>query len=531
MKSLLYHHRLGIIIFIAFIILGCFNVHDYGASWDEGDQRNMGVVSYNYVFNGDTTLYHYIEKDHGVGFELPLYFLERKFKQSDTHAIYITRHLITHLFFLLGAFVFYLMCSKLFKSRTLGIIAFLALACHPRLYAQSFFNTKDIPFLVAHIFGLYACMRAFRKKDTLSYLILGACIGYATSIRMMSLIFIAIVLGFLLIDILRAKREKQSILVALSNPLVFLASVFVTLMICWPMLWANPIGNFIDAYHSMAKFRWEGDVIFDGKKISSTALPWYYLPKYLLITTPILWGITITIGVIMVFASAMRSPLSYITDPDKRVYLTNSLISTGTLVAIVVFDSIVYDGWRHVYFIYPSLLIVAMALLHKLQQKMRIKPLVIGMCIVQIASTMIYMVRNHPYQMTYFSSLVSHKEGYLRANYEMDYWCVATKQAYEYLLANDTSSQIKVYMTSTPIQNNWLLLPKKDKARIQLLDCDEGAQYYITSYRYHPKDYKYPHKLYEIKVQGSNILTVYKMYDPTRFAEKNCKTLWESNFE
>ena len=527
MKPMLYRHLTGIILLIIFIVIGCFNAQDYGASWDDVVQREMGKTSYDYVFNGDTKLHHYLEKDHGVGFELPLYFLEKKFKQSDTHAIYITRHLITHLFFLLGAFVFYLMCSKLFNSRTLGIIAFLALVCHPRLYAQSFFNSKDIPFLVAHIFSLYACMRAFKKQDTVSYLLLGVCIGYATSIRMMSLVFIAIILGFLFIDIFRAKQQKKSMLVALTNPLVFVASAAVTLTICWPVLWTSPLHNFVDAYQSMSKFRWINGILFDGQNILSTNMHWYYLPKYLLITTPMLWSITIVIGMIMILATALRRPLTYIADTNKRVYITNTLIPIGTILAIVVFDSIVYDGWRHVYFIYPSLLIVAMALLHGILQKMRIKALLIGVCAVQIIATMVYMVRNHPYQMTYFNSLVSHKEGALRANYEMDYWGVATKQAYEYLLEQDTSSQIKVYNFLSPIENNWLILPKKDRARIQLLDCADGAEYFITSYRAHPQDFKYPHKIYEIKVQGSNILAIYKMYDPTRFAEKNCKTVWE----
>lgn len=527
MKTFFYKHYVALTLLGLFTIIGVIVSDDYGMSWDERIQREMGLVSYNYIAKGDTRIHTYIEKDHGVGFELPLVLIEYALGQKEAKDIYATRHLVTHLFFLLGAFIFYLLSSKLFNSKTIGIIAFLALVCHPRLYAQSFVNSKDIPFLVAFIFSLSACYRAYLKKDTVSYILLGIAVGYATSIRMMSLIFIAIILVFILIDLLTAKQNKQSRLLAFTNPITFLVATAITTFIFWPMLWIRPFANFAEAYVDMSKFRWNNVLLFDGEMINSLKLPWYYLSKYIFITTPALWLIAGAGGMIYTIVNAIRKPINYITDANKRFILTSLFVFTGTLSAIVVLDSVVYDGWRHVYYIYPSLLIMTMATLHYLQQKVRVKHLAVITCTIQVVSTGIYMVRNHPYQMTYFNRFVSHDDEYLRYHYEMDYWGIAMRDAHRFLLDYDTSSHIRVYHSVTPLYNNYLILSEEERQRIQLVDCNDGARYFVTNFRGHPQEFNYPEKIHEIKVQGSTILAIYKMYEGEQYADKNCRAVWE----
>lgn len=527
MKLFFYKHYLALTLLSIFIAVGIFIIDDHGVGWDEPAQREMGLVSYNYITKGDKQIHNYLEKDHGVGFEVPLIFIERTLKLQHPQQIYTTRHIVTHLFFLLGAFIFYLLSSKIFKSRTLGIICFLALVCHPRLYVQSFINTKDIPFFVAYIFSLSACYRAYLKKDTASYILLGIAIGYATSIRMMSLIFIAVILFFILIDMLRAKQNKQSQLLAFTNPITFLVATAITTFIFWPMLWIRPFANFAEAYATMSKFRWDYALFFEGKMYSTLELPWYYLPKFISITTPILWVIGGLGGIILIIAKTLIAPTVQITDTKNRFLLTNLLLFIGTLSAIVVLDAVVYDGWRHVYYIYPSLLIMTIALLRYLQQKIRIRHLAVTICAIQIVGSIIYMIREHPYQMTYFNNLVSHDDEYLRNHYEMDYWGVATRDAFKYLLDHDSSSQIKVYDFLAPVTNNYIALPKEERERIQLVDCSDGAHYFITSFRGHPQEFDYPEKVYEIKTQGSTILAIYKMYEGEQYADKNCRAVWE----
>jgi hypothetical protein len=48
-----------------------FTYKTYGTYWDEYLQRDMGKMSYNYVFNDDDALKTFMDKDYGVLIELP----------------------------------------------------------------------------------------------------------------------------------------------------------------------------------------------------------------------------------------------------------------------------------------------------------------------------------------------------------------------------------------------------------------------------------------------------------------------------
>lgn len=527
MKSLFYKHAIAISIIVLFATIGCFAVKDYGLSWDEPIQRIMGIVSYNFVFEGDKTLSTHIERDHGVGFELPLIIIERALGLTDNHDIFIMRHLVSHFFFLFGAFIFYLLSSKLFSNRTLGIIAMLAFICHPRLYAQSYFNSKDIPFMIAFVLALYALYRAYNKRDVLSYILVGAAVGYATSIRMMSMLFFVIVAGFLIFDILRAKHTGITVKKAITNMVAFLLSSVLFTIAFWPLLWIRPFANFIEAYQDMAKFRWPGQLLFNGNIISGTEIPWNYLPQYMLTTTPILWVIAGILGILTILVLAVRKPFTFIDNAKEKFLLINVLNIVGTLSAIIVLHSVVYDGWRHVFFLYPSLLLLALALLKRVQEAIPKIPITIALSAIQFVTIGIYMFNNHPYQQTYFNRLISHKQDHIRQHFDMDYWGVTCKQGLEYILQHDTSSTIKVNATVDPLWFNREFLPEQDRNRIQLVGCDQGAEYYITFFRVHPKDFNFPETIYTITSQGSPILKVYKMYEPKLHSEKNCKTVWE----
>ena len=71
-------HLPVIIILLLVLISGMFTYKTYGTYWDEYLQRDMGKMSYNYVFNNDDALKTFMDKDYGVLIELPLYAMEVK---------------------------------------------------------------------------------------------------------------------------------------------------------------------------------------------------------------------------------------------------------------------------------------------------------------------------------------------------------------------------------------------------------------------------------------------------------------------
>lgn len=76
----------------------------------------------------------------------------------------------------------------------------------------------------------------------------------------------------------------------------------------------------------------------------------------------------------------------------------------------------------------------------------------------------------------------------IRENFEFDYWGVSNKQSLKHILNVDLSASIDFAEKSHPgIINLQILLPK-EKSRINILSKEE-ATYFMTNFRFHPKDY------------------------------------------
>ncbi|MFN9983415.1 MAG: hypothetical protein ACK53Y_26040, partial [bacterium] len=89
--------------------------------------------------------------------------------------------------------------------------------------------------------------------------------------------------------------------------------------------------------------------LFEGKYLQSTEIPWYYLPKYFLISNPEVILIGILIGLILLFKL-------------KKVYnfrrISFLLISSFFPLFLIIYSKTgLLTGWRHGYFIYIPLVV------------------------------------------------------------------------------------------------------------------------------------------------------------------------------
>lgn len=175
----------GALLFLTFCLIGLFTLDVYGISWDEDYQRNIGQVSWNYVFLKDLTLLSDPMRDYGVGFELPLIAFEKLFDFKDEREIYLMRHALTHLFFLIAAYYCHKLILLLYNNQVLALIGFLMFVIFPPIYGHSFFNTKDLPFLSLLTISFYFTAKALTKPSYLNFISLGMTLGLLINIRMM----------------------------------------------------------------------------------------------------------------------------------------------------------------------------------------------------------------------------------------------------------------------------------------------------------------------------------------------------------
>ncbi len=152
---------LVLLCFAALLMLGVAIYRDYGISFDESGQRVTGAVTVKHVIerfapslvplamNDLVPLDEYKDNDYGVAFEAPAVVLEMLFGRTDTRDIFLFRHLVTFLVCLGGAYAVYSLALRRFADRRIALLAVAFLVLTPRLFAESFYNSKDAVFLAA----------------------------------------------------------------------------------------------------------------------------------------------------------------------------------------------------------------------------------------------------------------------------------------------------------------------------------------------------------------------------------------------
>lgn len=500
--------NIGFILVIAACVSSLFTFKDYGISWDEDTQRETGKLTHEYVLGLNQELLNWPDKDYGVAFEWPAYLIEKTLDLKDSRDIYIARHLLIHLFFLVGSFFCFLLIDLLYKNKWLASIGFLLFILHPRIYAHSFFNSKDISFLAMFMICLYLNAKAFNTKKLKHFIALGIAYGILINLRLMGVLLPFISFSLLLFDYLRTRKKRY-----LHYAITLSVLSLFTLYLSWPYLWNSPFNNFYDAFVNMSKFRWGGELMYKGELLKAYNLSWNYLPTWFSITTPITYLILGFYGVLLAFFIFIKNPIKFITDSFLRNQMVFLLGFLGPVLVVIALRSVLYDGWRQLYFIYPSFVMLMVYGLHHLFIKAN-KKLMIPIVSIAIGVVLVFIIKNHPHQQIYFNKIADTKtQEYLRKNYELDYWGSSYKQAYEYILLNDSSEIIKIMVANIPGTLNRMILTEQDRNRIQLVEDLKEADYFITNYRGHYKDYGEleSKKWYSIKILNNSINTIYKL--------------------
>ena len=502
----------GIVMFVIALVIGLFTYHDYGICWDEPYQRGPGLLSFNYIFHGDQTLFKKASDNHGAGYEILLVIFEKILRLTDTRDIYLMRRIVSHVFFLGSVFAGYVLIYRMYKSRFLAGLGFFMLAFMPRMYAHSFYNTKDMPFLCMFIIIFAVCHIAFDKNKTWLFLILGLLCGYATSIRIMGVMLGAGIVLFLLIDAFADRIDKEKLKKALLHVLVFSVGFILLLYLPWPYLWKHPVHNFIESYQKLAHYSaWKGGLLFNGKLLfSDKPLPWTYFPTWFLITIPELWLAAGFGGIILLAIDFFKRPLVYIRNMQERNFVFYLYCFFVPIIAVLFLHSVIYDDWRHLYFVYPSFVMIGIYFINKLMQG-KFTKIVQGACILQAVIISVFMIQNHPFNEVYFNNLVSHEEEHLRKTYDLEYWGCSFKQGLDHLLESDTSKNIKICCEyTTMLNNNIMLLRPEDRKRFRFAMFDT-ADYYMSNFRLHPDDYPGKNIEFQVEVLNSTILRIYKL--------------------
>ena len=480
--------RSGLLVCALFALAGLFQAGDYGLGPSELPQRRIGAANRDYILGNDQALENLRRPDryYGAAFELPLLLAERALGLEDYYSIHRLRLFLTHLFFVVGAFFCYRLACRLFNNRLIALLALLIFLLHPRIYAHSFFNSKDAPFLSMFIIALYLLERAFRKDTLGAFVLLGIAVGLLTNLRIMGIGLLAAAMAMRGLDFLYAGNwpERKRILLTAG---AFLLAAGLTLYAVTPYAWLHP-WDYLTANlnltvdHPHIKLQ-----LFQGQLIPSDQLPPHYAATWFGITTPPLLLLLGGLGAAVVAARGIRRPGALFRNNRRRFW--GLLLACFLLppLAAALLGSNQYEGWRHFYFLYaPFGLLAALGggwLLAGLVRQRRGPAAAYGLTGLGVGLLLLPIVQLYPLQYGYFNFLVDRAAPErLRTQYDLDYLRLAYKEGLEYLLERHPGETLIVrtrvrYSELRPAGSNRLRPPAPGRrADYELIHLQEGQQ-------------------------------------------------------
>ena len=503
-----------------FAVAGVAILDDYGVSGDSIHHRQTAIAVANYALGlsedppgGDIN-----DRYYGVAFDMPLLLIERAFGLQDTRDIHLTRHLIMHLFFIGGGYACGMLAYRILGSRWIALFAMLMFLLHPRLYAHSFFNVKDIPFAVMLLIALYLTHRAFRRDTLGAFLLCGIGVGLAINMRPFALMLPPMILAMRALDLWQAGRGERKHILA--TAVIFAAAALATVYIAHPYYWENPL-RFIESVRVLSQHPTIIPNLFMGAIYRSDAVPWNYIPVWFAITAPpvaLLLGI---IGCAAVCWQGAARPIAALLDREIRfpILLLGCLLSP--VAVAIILQSNIYGGWRHMHFLWAPFCLLAAVGLHtitnirmgggiwkigaRLSRRVWLwRALGYGAAGVGLITTLTAMVALHPHQQVYFNVLTDTKTpGALGDRYDMDYMAVARLQSLEYLLARYPDDTLRVWKGKTSA----LTLPSSDRERLVFSERDEVDFHLYRRIHYMPNSPD-PPMLHSIQAYSSVIALI-----------------------
>lgn len=494
-----------VLFFLLLLLIGFFSYQSYGISWDEPAQHDIGMLTYNYVTGIDSLLLSDPNRFYNLNIEFLLYLPEKWLHLHSASQIYLSRHIGTYLFFWIGTIFLFLLAKKLFRSAGYGFLAIFILMLTPRIFAHAFINSKDIPLLTFCTISIYALICFLEKPTIRSGLLSGLASGFTTAIRPVGLLLFALAIAFFLLALQHKKFEWKKIWLLPAFLFVAIASYYVF----QPALWKNPVSGFEETWSMMSHFPFKAGVLFMGEMWPPGTLPWYYVPVWIGITVPVLWIITFIAGVIFFFFRLTKMKFHW---AENWQWLLILCWLFFPWIAVLLFHSVIYDEWRHLFFIYPAFILFSLLgiqsianLLASKNQKLRAAWFAVLIIYGGLIST--WMIENHPYENVFFNSLAG-KDVYQK--YELDYWGTSYRQALEYLVHHDSSAELKVHWENDPCEWNLSWLSKADSSRIHEVPAD-SCTYFITNYRLHPELFQSQlPRFYSKIICGNEIMTIFK---------------------
>lgn len=212
----------------------------------------------------------------------------------------------------------------------------------------------------------------------------------------------------------------------------------------WPYLHFGPISHIFETVKTLKQLLSATPVLFDGQFTLAGELPWYYIPKLLLITTPlpIIAGVILSL-IFLAFEFLKNRPSAWFHFCEENSQTLFVFFSAVFPVFYSICTGVaLYDGLRHFLFLLPLIAVLATIGYFKAYDSLnkrflvfeqtRLKPILQGWVFIlslSLSPVVTWVFKNHPNQYTYYNEIVGGVKGASVRGYELDYWGNSFKEA------------------------------------------------------------------------------------------------------
>ncbi|OGK25603.1 hypothetical protein A2954_01265 [Candidatus Roizmanbacteria bacterium RIFCSPLOWO2_01_FULL_37_12] len=526
--------KLFIIIFISFLLSLIFLTYkDYGIPWDEKVFFSTGKFFVVKLLNflqiptnlstvGFEPTPHHL-KGHGVFMDMLSVGAGMLFPLFNFEVLHLIRALFAAPIFILVYWIVSQLISKVY-----GLIAVVLLLTFPRFYPEIYYNAVDIP--TALLFTI--CLSYFiyylkTEKTVFKSIIFGLILGVTINQRL--LLFYLPIVNFIFLFFQKKTRREF-----LFHQSLTLISLLLSMHLTHPYLLSRPITGLFDIIKNAKQYPWNAAVLFEGQfyQAGVKPLPWYYLPKTILITSPIITLILFLFGslkTITILGRSIQDGIKQQTQKNLIFFYVLALFITPFILVLILKPTL-YDSWRQFLFLTIPNVILAAEGLHLLlaDKKLMISNYknipdylldkknwglrlfgkgIVGMVVLSsMFYTAVQMIRLHPYEYLYYNSLTGGLKG-TYGKYETDYWGLGYKEAVVWFNknVNKLDESYKIFVEGDPLSSSYYFKPN-----MSLTTDPLTADYIFTFTRWN----------FHTRHQGKTIYTVEKEGVPLIFVKQ-----------
>ena len=531
--------RVAVLLFFAALLaVGLATCTDYGLPCDEPAeqvilQENMHEYASRLLGEGSSAAQWYqnrgidrisdsVEKDHGQSAYYAFMPVLASYLDAP-HQLTVLWKAYTWLWFMLGCAAIYGFCRETGMNRFVSCTGTLLMYLCPRFFAEGHYNNKDMVLLSLVLCTLYLGLRFLKKPS----FVRGALMSLAGAMAANTKIVGAVgwgLMGLAAIVLVTADRRWSRRMVSTAVVTVGLFLAFYLLLT--PAAWADPAGYIEYLLINASGFtRWTGVVVFRGMVFDHAVnpLPRYYLIWMMLATLPLYVVPLAAAGQLGAIWRAWKQKKEMLKDPVTLGYAVVTLCWFLPLLAAVVMRPKVYNGWRHFYFVYAGVVLMAAGGVQGCLRFLKKHGGDCGMPAVFMAGLLLFfgwtakdMAVNHPYQYGYYNLLGNRNA---EVDMELDYWDVSTVNAMEQLAECERNEELPLVLGGSDpmswfgVYHGYQVLEPDVKARLIITEgTDAPYMLYNTTYaRIYgidpPQGYR---ELYTIESYGNTLCTVYE---------------------